>query len=251
MQKLIFKELLEAVFGTQFQSMKQIEIISYLLSKSKTLEEIWKKSNYTDFSIYQHPDYIYDMFVCYHFVSKASITNMLSYFKKNNITYTDFTYLDDYNGVGLTTLHLLNEIKAKNIFFFNNNQEQISTFKKLCEKYKFDFPANEYDSCDSSNKYDVVISLETAEHYKEPLEYAKQLVKKTNKYLIYSSGFNKLFPGHFPTYTIQDEYVLFSKKREVSIKTAGRIVNKYLKDNLDLVYKGWNGKPTIYRKKNL
>lgn len=198
-QKLTLRDFITTLFGNEFTNMPTEEVISVFKSKSDKLEKIWHNSNFTDFSIYRHPDYIYDMFTCYHYISRNSIINMQKFFKKIGADYKNFTYLDHYNGIGLTTLHLLNDIQSDNITFFNDNPEQISTFNKLCKSYNFDLPKNENDT---ESKYDVVISFECAEHYKEPIEYVKNLFNKTNKYLVYSSGFKEVYPGHFPDYII-------------------------------------------------
>jgi len=235
-QILKFKELFEKCSNERFKNYK--EIMDFCQLKSSKLNDIWFNSNKTDYSVYEHNDYIYDMFICYGFYSSAAIRYMIKYFKENISNWKDLTYFDDYNGIGLTTLHLLNEeLKS---YYFNDNKIQLNTFKKLCESYKFDIPILDKNK---KNIYDVYISLEIIEHYKEPLKYLKEATNriKDNGYLIYTTTFNPLFLGHHHEYIIDGKIYLPKK--------TNRIVNSYLRENFELLFRGFNGLPKIYKKK--
>ena len=178
------------------------------------------------------------MFTCYHFVSKSAVTGMLSYFRKNVEGFESLKYFDDYNGIGLTTLHLLE--KDLDVKFFNDNDNQLEAFALLCAEYDFDFPKNDMEH---KEKYDVVLSFECVEHFQEPKKYVDKILGmlKPNGYLVYSSGFKEVYPGHFSEYTIDGKMY--------PILTAGREINKYIKTKCDLLHTGWNAKPRIFQKR--
>jgi hypothetical protein len=61
-------------------------------------------------------------------------------------------------------------------------------------------------------------------------------------YLVYTSGFKKMYPGHFSKYAYQLE-------ADHSPAQISRIIKKWLKERFDLVYTGFNGKPSIFKLK--
>jgi hypothetical protein len=226
------------MYNIIFNEMKtNNEIIEVCKEKIKYLEEKWKSSNRTDFSIYTHENYLYDMFICWNYFSKFSIGGMLNYFRKNILNYKDLEYFDDYNGTGMTTLPLIKE--GLKTYFYNDNSNQSNTFQLLCDK--LNFIRSEYDY--SAKIYDVYISLEVIEHYKEPFLYLQKIMNKTKKdsYLVYATTFKSEYLGHFDSY-IYEGNVIEPKK-------MNRTINNYLKENFDLLFIGFNGLPKIYRRK--
>lgn len=212
---------------------------------SKVLKK-WIESNYTDFSVYQMPEYISDLYSCFNCSSSLSVNGTLKYFKKNNIDFKDMTFFDDYNGFGLTTLCLLKD-DIKNVFYFNDNPEQVEVFNKLSKVYELPvLPA--ITDRKNIDIYDVYMSFEVIEHIKEPLEYIKEVDRhiKPGGYLIYSCGFNgtdTMYVGHFTEYIVDGKVL--------SPKNTSKLIYKWIKERYDYVYKGFNNNPQIFKKKEL
>jgi hypothetical protein len=247
-KKLSFRNLVEASGYLNEETLESCrthaDIEEIFRKDSDFLNEQWKKSEYTDFSVYQGKNYLSELFLCYKHVSKSSVCNAIKYLKENVPNWKELSYFEDYNGLGLTTSHLLEE--GLNVNYFNDVKEQSDSFKRTAEKLGYDISQCKND-LDKSGKYDVVFTMENIEHFKEPLEYMKTMTsmcKGPGSYLVYSSGFslNDIYCGHFPTYNIDG--------KECSIRAASLRIGKYLKEqNFQIVFQGFNGKPRIYVKR--
>lgn len=135
----------------------------------------WNESNHEDYSIYTGSDYLKDLLVCYNVVSKRSIQGFIKYAKKFIPNYKDLAIYEDFNGCGLATADLvLNGFT--NVVFHNPDKYQIQYTEKIFNLYGLQMPSNDLER---KNGYDVVISLETSEHYKEPMPYVKNLLIKS------------------------------------------------------------------------
>lgn len=204
---------------------------------SDNMYPLWRYPDY-NFGVYKAADYIYELIYCYFYVSKGSMNGSMTFIET---TYTDsnISILDDYNGCGLTTLHLLTS-KFNNIFIRNDNQLQLDFFNKVLKQQNIEKSYNLYTNEDYL--FDVIVSLEVVEHYKDPLEYLKFVKEhlKIGGHFIYTQGFSWKGIGHFDTYTFNGE--------EVSNKKAHREFLKYLRQNFECVKKYYNGKPMVYRR---
>lgn len=216
------------------------DCIKYIRPDDASIGKKWNNSNYTDFSIYQDMEYFSQLFICYVYVSRGAIFNMLKFFKSKISNYKNLTYFDDYNGVGLTTLHLLQE--SLNVEIFNDNSSQLNIFYEYCDQMKLKRPINIINK--ENKQYDVVLSFEVVEHYRTPInDYINPLIQmiKPNGYLVYTSGFHNVRPGHFPDYNI------FGKTYE--IREAGYEVEDYLDNYFNKLYIGQKDRPIIYKKR--
>jgi len=230
------------------------------LPKSAELIRIWNDGKQADYSFYDAPEYVYDLLVCYELVSKRSILGFMNYLKDKKVSkYRELSIFEDYNGVGLSTVDLLLN-GFTNVSFYNSDAKQLKYFKEMCKLHGVD-SATRIVKRPSGESYDVVISLETAEHFVEPIVYLeglKQMMRK-GTYFVYGHCFrakpasgaahsakDKIlpddeFPGHFSKYSYNGE--------QVSDAKMAKIVRAWLKENFNLVFKGFNGKPEIFKNK--
>lgn len=239
--KITFKNIVDVVFDGKYKDKSTKEILEQFHKDSDFLLDKWIKSKETDFSIYSDQKYLSDLMICYYYVSKGSITGALKWFKKNKVDLSKLTCFEDYAGLGATTLHLLNS-EFYNVIYFNDVNIQIDIAKKLVKAFHLR-PFEHNDNRKSFPKADVVFTLETIEHFREPLKYIQELrwKLKPNGYLIYASGFRNVYPGHFTKY--------YHNNVEYTPGKISRMVKKYLREEFDLLYTGFNGKPFLWRLK--
>ena len=237
-KKLGFKKVLNTYFNNSFKTKNVNVIIQEFKDIVAPKIEEWKKSNFTDFNLYSQDEYIYDLFLCYYYCSRPSVLDFIRYCEKNNIP-KNINILDDYNGIGLSTIHLSNA-GFTNVYYYNDCSAQVQKLKELYGKLGLDEPmlVNTIDC----KKYDAVLSFEVIEHYTEPIKHVDNLISvlKDDGLLCITTGFSKIHIGHFPTYKFID--------CELNIKQAGKKVNMYLASNLTYLGKGWNRLPMYYKK---
>jgi len=231
------KEVATIALNEEFGDMSDKEVLVLLKERTDKLNKRWIDSKFTDFSIYKEHEYLCDVLVCWWFLSRNCVANMLSFFRKNVSEYKSFSYFDDYNGVGASTVQVLKE--GLHCDFYNDNEEQKKSLERLCDFYS---PASRrVNNLSREGKYDVVMSFECAEHYKEPMRYVEEVMSMTREYLVISTGFRKCYTGHFEKYLIDGE--------EVSIRRTGMLINKRIKKDFILLHTGWNAKPRIFKRK--
>lgn len=242
-----------------FLNMSGKQLIEYFKASPDRLNALqqWAASfkNNPDYSVYNTDGYVDDGILCYLYPSQMSIYGTLKWLQKTHPdTWQDLTYFDDYNGVGLTTLLLLEN--CKNVTFFNDVPAQIASFNDLCNLFGFNVPLNDTtripvgDNPPEQNKYDVVFSLQVVEHYLNPIEdYLTHLTKmvKDDGYLVYMHGFanggDKRI-GHFDDGIYQNSG-LPVKRRQIS-KKCKQFLNQ---QGFELIPdKFYNMNPTIYKK---
>lgn len=238
MNKYNLKRIISIVLNDEkYLSMTYDEILKKLRDTSNLLLEKWRDTK--NLELYQDPRYIQDLIQGYRLVSQHSSKNTVRFFEQNVSNYRDLTYFDDYNGIGLTTLDF---IKYKlDINFFNDNLNQIEAMNKYMKQLNIPIP---YLDKKRERKYDVVCSFEIAEHMKKPVEYIEMIMEMSKKWLSLSTGFSyTVWFGHYDSY-------LFNGK-EVSIRKASVEVRKKIMEEFVLVKKFWNGRPSIYKRKEV
>jgi len=240
--KLTFKNIVNCVFDNKYKDVPTTQILEIFHKNSNELLKRWIDSKETDFSVYSDKKYCDDLLICYYYVSKGSIVGALKWFEKNGVDISKLTCFEDYNGLGATTLHLIKS-DFKTVCCFNDVKSQCAIACKLNDEFligsgKFSLHIKHRKDIP---KTDVIFTLETVEHFKEPLKYIKELTSKLNPngYLIYGAGFKNMYPGHFTNYTCDGV--------EYSRAKISRLCKKYLREKFDLIYSGFNGKPTIYQ----
>jgi hypothetical protein len=127
--KITFRNIVDCIFDNKFKDLSTTEILKNFHEESDILLKQWVDSKETDFSIYQDEKYLKDLMICYYYVSRQSIVGSLKWFEKNNIDISKMRCFEDHNGLGATTLHLLNKFESVDVFNYVLLQREI--FKKL------------------------------------------------------------------------------------------------------------------------
>ena len=240
-----FKALIAAavprVEDFEFYSKKGDEFNKSLKAFSADLGKIWNDSGFTDFGWYQHKDYLIECIWTYVVSSGAATGNMAKYFKEAGIDTSCLSCLDYYNGIGLTTLDLI-DMGFNKVTAFNDVAEQISAYARLLDGRDIYSPILT-KMIPKGWTYDVVVCLETIEHFKEPLGPTRDLMEMTEQYLVETTSFcSPQHYGHF------DKYLIDGK--EVSGMTASRRVHDLIRTEFEQVFSGFNGRPRIWKRKN-
>ena len=238
-----FKELISAavpgVEDFEFYSEKGSEFNRKLKQFSADLGKIWNDSGFTDFSWYQHKDYLIECIWTYVVSSGAATGNMAKYFKEAGINTSSMNCLDYYNGIGLTTIDLI-RMGFNSVTTFNDVQEQIESCSRLL-KHNGSY-SHTLTNIPKHWTFDVVVCLETIEHFKEPMGPTRELMKMTEQYLVETTSFcSPQHYGHF------DKYLIDGK--EVSGMTASRRVHDLIRTEFEQVFSGFNGRPRIWKRK--
>ena len=238
-----FKELISAavpgVEDFEFYSEKGSEFNRKLKQFSADLGKIWNDSGFTDFSWYQHKDYLIECIWTYVVSSGAATGNMAKYFKEAGINVENLSCLDYYNGIGLTTIDLI-RMGFNSVTAFNDVQEQIEAHSRLL-KHTCGY-SKTLTNIPNHWTFDVVVCLETIEHFKEPMGPTRELMKMTEQYLVETTSFcSPQHYGHF------DKYLIDGK--EVSGMTASRRVHDLIRTEFEQVFSGFNGRPRIWKRK--
>jgi len=238
-----FKELISAavpgVEDFEFYSEKGSEFNRKLKQFSADLGKIWNDSGFTDFSWYQHKDYLIECIWTYVVSSGAATGNMAKYFKEAGINVENLSCLDYYNGIGLTTIDLI-RMGFNSVTSFNDVQEQIESCSRLL-KHTGSY-CQTFTNIPKQWTFDVVVCLETIEHFKEPMGPTLELMKMAEQYLVETTSFcSPQHYGHF------DKYLIDGK--EVSGMTASRRVHDLIRTEFEQVFSGFNGRPRIWKRK--
>ena len=239
-----FKALISAavpeVANFEFYSEKGSEFNRKLKQFSADLGKIWNDSGFTDFSWYQHKDYLIECIWTYVVSSGAATGNMAKYFKEAGINVPSMNCLDYYNGIGLTTLDLI-DMGFNKVTAFNDMPEQIIAYAKLLD-HKGIYAPILTKAFPKELTYDVVVCLETIEHFREPMGLTRELMRMAEQYLVETTSFcSPQHYGHF------DKYLIDGK--EVSGMTASRRVHDLIRTEFDQVFSGFNGRPRIWKRK--
>lgn len=227
------------------KSQADIEKYTEFSHQKVNLLKRWVDSNYTDYGVYDDPDYQWDLVNCYLAISKQSVGKIVKYLSKNVSNYQELSLFDDYNGNGLTTL-LFQDFGFKDVSYYNSVDFQVDTLNSICDKYGFNKPKLDKER---KNTYDIYVGLECIEHFKKPSDYLNDIMPmvKSGGYLFITfNGFSwtpEKSIGHFWEYeTETGEFVSGNKIR--------KLLYKQLKNNgFTKVDKAcWNANPQLFIK---
>lgn len=223
----------------KYLDMSNQQVITILKKNDDDLIEQWVNSNRTDFGIYDDKRYQQAGLYCYDQMTKRSIHETMKFVHNNMPNAKELTFFDDWNGIGISTLFFMKQgLKCE---FMNNCQVQIDIFERLCQANGYELPHNDINR---QKKYDVFMSFEIAEHYKNPEEYLELVLAQTKPGSIFVISHSMNFPaapGHFLEYTIGGI--------DYPNKQASREFNKKIKEHFDQVHRGWNGTPLFFKRK--
>lgn len=241
----LLKEDFSIILGERIMKdllpLKGYDFNLFFKSYSQKLGWKWNKSDFSDYSYYSLPHYLIECCWTYLVSSQAAIQNAINYF--NSISFmTSNNIIDVYSGVGLTTRLLLDEgFIVENV---NCEKRQVDATKRLLEHHGYDMVHNYFSHSDVKRTFDIVICLETIEHFKNPIHLTEKLIDMTRNYgyLVETTSFcSPQHYGHFKEYEINGKLV--------GGRVASRVVHDLIRQSFELEYSGWNGRPRIYRKK--
>ena len=214
------------------------ELRKVLKVKSDEFGARWVQSNRTDFSFYQEQDYLLECIWCYLIASYLSMNQFDRFWTDNNLP-KDASVIDVYNGLGFTTEYLYG-MGFTNVSIFSDVKKQIDACTNLC-KYSYGQAPTVYTTIPSKT-FDVVISLETFEHFEDPFPFIKSVMGLSSKYIVETASYGS--PncyGHFETY--------YNDKVPKNSRQIKKEVHELFKKDFDLVFKGFNSHPSIWKRK--
>ena len=241
--KQLIAQAVPEVTNFEFYSEKGSEFNRKLKQFSADLGKIWNDSGFTDFGVYSHKDYLIECIWTYVVSSGAATGNMAKYFNEAGIDVSKMSCADIYNGIGLTTLDLRN-MGFDYVMHFNDVPYQVKATGDLLRSQEKHLRTGWFQSLDflKSKKFNVVVCLETIEHFKEPMPFTRILMDATYDYLVETTSFcSPQHYGHF------DKYLIDGK--EVSGMTASRRVHDLIRTEFEQVFSGFNGRPRIWKRK--
>lgn len=252
LKKKSFIKLLNDPNIATLKSIKKIREYIFHSPQRKNLINQWLNSNCQDFTVYSHPDYQWDLVDCFLSVSELSIEHVLWYLIHHDYYqhhWQSYSYFDDWNGNGLTTMDLLAK-GCLDVSFYNIVNHQTQALLEMAQSEGFITPKHIDDRQKLlQQQFDVVFSLQCVEHYDHPLTYIDELIQitKLNGLLCISvDGFNsspEKSIGHFWEYYDKDE----QKHSAVAMR---ELVKQYIVDNgFEWIRKAcWNSNPLVFKK---
>ena len=213
----------------------------------KCLEKRWYSSllNQPDFSVYNDPYYLCDIWCCWTMYSRKSL---LSIRAENSLG--DRSVLSQMKGVrrvidlgcgfGYTTAGLKELFPDAEVFGTNiESSYQFTLAKKLAAKRSFEIKG----SFEEIGAVDFMFASEYFEHIPNPIEHLCQILMHNNpKYFVIANAFNGIAIGHFKEYSHLGE------------KYSGREMSKMFNDSMrfygykKVKTKIWNSRPAVWVK---
>ncbi len=210
------------------------------LREFQILENIWYDSlieNEPDYSIYNNPNYLADLWACWVVYS----SKYLKLIKSKIDLFKDIDIINDLGcGFGYTTASLKFLFPEAKVYGTNiENTHQYNIAKYYSEKYNFEV----IPSIFKTNKSNLIVAFEYFEHFERPIEHLLFIIKSNEpKYFIIANSFNAKSIGHFNFYYFNNKKYT---GKEISI-----IFNKTLRNyGYEVVKTGfWNNRPIIWEK---
>lgn len=214
----------------------------------KYLENKWYESLKTspDYSVYNDPYYLCDIWVCWVMYSRKSLLSIKS--PKSLVNKSVVDYMGDIRGVidlgcglGYTTAGL-REIFNKSDVYGTNIKDtwQYELCKSISDKYDFKIVTDIFNP----KNIDLIFASEYFEHIENPIEHLNDLINRYHpKYFIIANGFNGRAIGHF-NYYIHQSNKYGSKQMSLMFNKSMRIMG-YKK----IETKIWNNRPSLWERK--
>jgi len=244
-----FEEL--ANIASLYDDISSEELCKYYDDKNQILEDLkkeWEKSLEEDapnYSVYGHPAYLNESFVCWKTYSRKYVKLIKQYLKTKdceiNVGEVE-NILDMGCGCAYSTIAL------KAVF---PNAHIIASNIKDTLQYKIDkYVTDNIDGCDiidekdtfNLEKIDMIFASEFFEHLVSPIDLLSKIIQTYKpKYIIFANTFTQMAIGHFKKYNVYGKW-------EDGHSTS-RAFNKCLRLNgyckIDTGF--FNNRPNIYK----
>jgi len=195
----------------------------------------WIESNYTDGSVHGMSIYMLDILNSSSFACTNSIRNVCTQVKNN---FKDINSIVDFGaGIGITTIMLANTLKDKDIFYYDLYNK--SFIESLINNYDLNVNNLTIIKLNEIVNVDCIITLEMLEHLKDPIQFVRE--NDHYRYWVQTNAFSNVHVGHYPSFLYEG--------KEIPGRSFVRKFNKFMREFYDEIYRGWNSKPVIYRKK--
>ena len=213
----------------------------------KLLENKWYNSlnSSPDYSVYNDPYYICDIWVCWVLYSRKSLLSINS--DKSLITTSVLDYIGSTKtvvdvgcGFGYTTACLKELFNNADVYGTNLKESyQFNIAQEFGKKHNFKV----LDNAKRLKNVDVVFASEYFEHIINPIEHAYEIIQSCKpRFMIIANGFNGIAIGHFHKYIHQGkEYGAYDMSRMFG-KAMRMMGYKKLKTKI------WNSRPNVWER---
>jgi len=213
----------------------------------KQLETKWyaSLSDAPDYSVYNDPYYICDVWACWKLYSRVSVNVLNSPKSMNGISVVEHigdvsTVVDIGCGFGYTTALLKEIFNDANVIGTNlEDTWQYNAATKLGKEANFSVVSD----INKIKDVDVIFASEYFEHIYEPIAHLEDIINNCNpRFIITANGFNGTAIGHF------DEYLVGGNMYPA--KRTSRMFNDFLRNNgyKKLTTKIWNSRPAVWER---
>ena len=207
------------------------------------IEKKWYKSlkeGDPDYTVYDHPKFVIDLWACWKIYSRAYIKNIkdpkvFDYIKSKGINHI----VDIGCGLGYSTVALKQLFDCK----VSATNSQNSFQYKYCKHLFKPFHIKIAPDVSSFKKCDLVFASEYFEHFEAPIKHLLYILENTKpKFIIFANAFGSKAIGHFNIYLINGI--------KIENKKVGRLFNKILKEKgyIRMETGFYNNRPYIFEK---
>jgi SAM-dependent methyltransferase len=210
------------------------------------MERLWYASleaGKPDFGVYDHPDYVADLFACWWIYSRGYLRAISRNAGLKKLLEPAKVVVDLGCGLGLTTTNLARMFRPALVFGTNLPGTFQSRFANLVssEEEHFEVVDGPKDvHCDA----DVVFASEYFEHFERPVEHLVDVLELLRpRFLIVANSFGTTSIGHFRQYTVMP-FLLDGRK------TSKAFNDELRRRGYEKIETGfWNNRPAVWRKK--
>jgi hypothetical protein len=214
-----------------------------IVAKEQEFQKVWDGSGQTDFSFYDHPDYMYLALNSWTVRSWSDV----EYCVKHDLLLKPKRVFDYCGGIGMSACLLATVFPDAECVTHNIAPKQRDAASELARRLNL---SNVKVVDKIERDCDLLLAQETFEHIKDPFKGIQELldVVKPKQYLD-ASTFGIVSPGHFDVYTLEG--------RDVPRDNAKRPFNAILRANgferywkLRGLKSPYNGHPALWEKKS-
>lgn len=199
-----------------------------------------------DYSVYEDPNYLADIWTCWVAYSRKSVKVLLekcSLIDKSLASVLDQkgTIIDAGCGIAYTTIAFKQAFPTANVVGTNfEGSWQYLMATELGKKYGFEMKPNPF----AYKNVELFFASEYFEHITNPLEHLREIVSECSpKYFVIANGFNGISIGHFNHYTDKGNTYSNTDMSKMFLKEMRLLGYEKLETKI------WNNRPSIWRRK--